>query len=647
MTGAGMTERLFLQILNMSFGGSIAILLVLLCRALLARAPKHFSYALWALPLFRLLCPFSFESAKSPLPVTAEPIPMDIGMATTPQIHTGLPMLNAAVNESLPAATPQYSANPLQIWIAVGTLVWLAGVLVMAVYALVSFLRLRRRLTGAVLLEGNVYVADHIPSPFVLGLFRPRIYLPSSLAEEERAHVIAHERAHLRRFDHVTRLLGFAALCLHWFNPLVYLAVRLSARDMELSCDERVLRGAAGDIRTAYAGALLRLSAAGQRLPGAPLAFGESDAKVRIKNVLRYQKPTFWISVAAVALCLAAAVCALVSRTPEAAGAMQPAAGIYRVSDILYDAPMYSFSYGSPENAPMYRIGEDRSLYETNGLSSGDGWTRLGLLEETALGADALEALFVPGWPEGFSAKAIAEGVLRAWQLAPAAKGETFVLVLQEQSGDLLLLYGHSLQDGGADAAHARWLFRLAPQPAVDTGSLNETIGSDLGRPVRCFSLYEDAGAPGYLLAGWIAGDDMGYSTLYRANADAAYQLVGSYVGAGWAATVNTLHLAGPILGDGGSKVPLDVFFCNDPQLAGITRTVDDVSETQTVSGAPSMTVFHTPDDPDAAVEVTANYLPLTGEIDASAPDVPAVPAAALAPAPGAPSRQRSRHHRG
>lgn len=466
----------------MTFGGSIAILVVLLARLLLRRAPKVFSYALWSLALLRLLCPISFESAASPLPVAAAPIPLDIGYMQTPEIHTGLASFNAVINDSLPAATPWASMNPMQVWIAIGEAVWLVGMAVMAICALISLLRLRRRLVGAVQIEDGIYLADHIPTPFVFGVFRPRIYLPSGLSEAERAHVIAHERAHIRRLDHVTRLLGYIALLLHWFNPLVWLAFRLSQRDMELSCDELVVRRAAreaqgterSDPRAAYAASLLHLSCPGYHLPGAPLAFGESDTSVRVKNILRYKQPALWLSALALLLCLAAAGCALMSRKPASdtpTPSAQAPGGEYGVSAILYDAPIYSFTYVSPEHAPQYRIDEDLTLHEGNGIS-GEGWTTLGTLEETTPDAAAFEALFLryPTYDPNFSAAAIAAETAHTYQLK---QGEglpvaLYLLVMVQKDGEQLLLYGYSGEDGSAP--HARWLFALESQTTTRPG---------------------------------------------------------------------------------------------------------------------------------------------------------------------------------
>ena len=192
MTGAGFWERLFLQLLNMGLGGGAVILLVLLCRLALLRAPKRYAYALWALPLIRLLVPFTLQSAHSPLPLTAQPIPQDIALMQSPRVHTGVDALNGAVNGLLPSGAPQASVNPLQVLVAVGAAVYFCGVLAMLLHGLAAQLRLQRRLRGAAACaEPGVYEAAAVPTPFVLGLFRPRIYLPLGLSGAERAYVLA------------------------------------------------------------------------------------------------------------------------------------------------------------------------------------------------------------------------------------------------------------------------------------------------------------------------------------------------------------------------------------------------------------------------------------------------------------------------
>lgn len=305
----------------MSVTASIAILCVLLGRLLLKRTPKIFSYVLWAVVLFRLLCPVSLPAAFSlfslvPMPAAAtgqvEPPPQTLPPENDPAAPEPLP---AEGQEGPLQPAPEKGLSPAVSLRAAGAVLWLGGVGAMAVYGLVKLMRLRQKLVGAIPLEGSVFLADHIPTPFVLGVFRPRIYLPSALLPEEFPYIIAHERHHIARGDHITRILAFAALCLHWFNPLVWLAFALSGRDMEMSCDEAVMQTAGRDIRAEYSTALLQLST-DRRLT--PLAFGQGDIKERIENMMRYKKPACLVTVVAVALCLTLTACLSTDPTPDA-----------------------------------------------------------------------------------------------------------------------------------------------------------------------------------------------------------------------------------------------------------------------------------------------------------------------------------------
>ncbi|MDE6261454.1 MAG: M56 family metallopeptidase [Oscillospiraceae bacterium] len=319
-------EALFLKVLSMSATAAVVILVVLLARLPLRKAPKVFSYALWTVVLFRLLCPFSFESAFSVLPAV-QSRPTADGQRVT-YVYTGIAVMNNPVNDYL--SEHPYPADFLDgpnpgtdtseefaavDWTTAAAGVWLAGAAALLGYSLISLLIFRRRLVGSVPLEGerNVRLADHIPSPFVLGLFRPRIYLPSDLPEGERDYILLHERTHIRRFDYVFRALAWLALAIHWFNPLVWLAFHLAGKDMEMSCDEAVLRKMGRDIRADYSTSLLRLST-GKRLPAGPLAFGDGDPTSRIKNVLSYKKPALWVIVVALIGVLCAGVALATNR---------------------------------------------------------------------------------------------------------------------------------------------------------------------------------------------------------------------------------------------------------------------------------------------------------------------------------------------
>ncbi len=306
---------LFLRLVNLAIAAGWLVLAVLVLRLLLRRAPKWSRCILWALAAARLLLPFSIESALSLIP-SAETIPQEIALAEVPAIHSGVFALNATVNPVLAehfAPALGDSANPLQVWLPVLAAVWLAGTIGMLLYALLSYLRLKRRVAVSLPLEEGVYLCDGIPSPFLLGVFRPRIYLPSDLDETRRADVLRHERAHLARRDHWWKPLGFLLLSVYWFHPLLWLGYVLFCRDIELACDERVVREMEEEAQADYAQTLLDLSRARPAVAACPLAFGEVGVKQRVKAALSYQKPAFWIVAAAVLVCAVTAVCFLTS----------------------------------------------------------------------------------------------------------------------------------------------------------------------------------------------------------------------------------------------------------------------------------------------------------------------------------------------
>jgi len=290
-----MLDNIFLQVLNMSFTASIVILFVIVLRQLLKSVPKIFSYALWSVVLFRLVCPFSFESIFSILPTKAAPISRDIVYMAAPQIDTGIPAINYVVNSSLPAAAPYASVNPLQVWVFVGSAIWLIGIAVLLIYSVVSLLKLRNKLRNAVHEADNIYIAEGLETPFVLGIIKPQIYLPMTLSAEEKKYILLHEQIHIKRFDHIVKLISFFVVCVHWFNPFVWLAFVLSNKDMEMSCDEAVIKKMGSDIKRDYSSSLLALATGKRIVGGIPLAFGEGDTRGRIKNVLNYKKPTFWL----------------------------------------------------------------------------------------------------------------------------------------------------------------------------------------------------------------------------------------------------------------------------------------------------------------------------------------------------------------
>jgi len=315
-------EALFLKILNMSITAGYVIFAVMFVRLLLKKAPKKYSYLLWSVVLYRLICPVSFSSVFSifqakPFDMTTAQkgggatlsfIPADIGYMETPRITIGIPTMNSIISESLPSATPYASINPMQILMLLSTILWCTGIAVLLVYSIVTYIRLKCRMSTAVRLDGNIFESDKIRSPFILGFVRPRIYIPFGLGEQERAYILQHERCHLKRKDHLIKPLCFCVLTIHWFNPLVWLAFVLMTKDMEMSCDEKVLSETGADIVHEYSTSLLSF-ATNRRFPAAsPLAFGETDIRERVKNVLRFRNPKKWVIILTVILCAAVVI---------------------------------------------------------------------------------------------------------------------------------------------------------------------------------------------------------------------------------------------------------------------------------------------------------------------------------------------------
>lgn len=315
----------FIKTLNMGIAAGWLIVAVVVLRVLVKRAPKRFRLLLWAVVGLRLVLPVSIESALSLVP-SAQTLPEGVMYAAAPELNTGIAALNDAINPALTAAfapEPAASANPLQVLLPVASVIWLAGAAAMLLWALVSWLRLRRRVAEAVLLEGNVFESERVASPFVLGLIRTRIYLPFGLDEGAREQVLTHERAHIARGDHVIKPLGWLILAVYWYNPLVWLAYALFCRDIELACDERVIRRLPVSGRADYSQALLDLSRPHHGVGACPLAFGESAVKGRVKSVLTYKRPAFWLIMLAALLCIGAAVCFLTDPKAEADDSVQ------------------------------------------------------------------------------------------------------------------------------------------------------------------------------------------------------------------------------------------------------------------------------------------------------------------------------------
>lgn len=330
-----MLNKALITVLELSLSASFTVVCVLMLRLLLKKAPRIFSYALWGIVLLRLLCPFSLKSPVGLVPQyhiahytvgdTVSATDENGNMVQSEEVQGGYIGIQPA-GVMAPADSVKYVSESL---VSAGGYIWAVGILALLGFGFVSLLRLRRQVACSMKLQGagdagmavleqvdprlrnRIYLADDIQTPFVMGLFQPRIYLPSSLTKQEQEYIILHEQYHIRRLDHVVKQLFFAALCLHWFNPFVWLAFILAGKDMEMSCDEAVMRRMNRDIRADYSASLLHLATGRSLIAGMPLAFGEGNPKSRIKNVMSYRKPSFWVLTLAALICVAAAVCFL------------------------------------------------------------------------------------------------------------------------------------------------------------------------------------------------------------------------------------------------------------------------------------------------------------------------------------------------
>lgn len=304
---------LFLKIVNMSISASWLIFAVLILRLVLKKAPKWGNVLLWGIVAVRLICPFSFESALSLIP-SAETFPEKIISGPSFDVQTGITPIDNRINDYLGdryfegVTVPTNNGNNVM---TILTIVWIIGILLLATYTIISYQRLHREIDTAVRYKDNIFQSENVSSPFVLGIINPRIYLPFSMNEQDMEHVVAHEQAHIRRKDHWWKPLGFLLLTIHWFNPLMWLAYVLLCRDIELACDEKVIKGLGNEQRADYTQALVACSVNRRMIAACPLAFGEVGVKERVKSVMNYKKPAFWVIILAVIACVIVAVCFL------------------------------------------------------------------------------------------------------------------------------------------------------------------------------------------------------------------------------------------------------------------------------------------------------------------------------------------------
>ena len=579
-----MLEKIFLQILNMSFTASFVIIFVLIARLLLKRSPKVLSYALWAAVLFRLICPFSFESVFSLLPAKTNPISQDIIYETVPTIDTGIPAINHTVNQLLPTATPAASVNPLQIWVFIGSAVWLMGISVLLIYSIFSLVKLEKRLKNAVHEKDNIYLVEHLDTPFVMGIIRPKIYLPVSLTEREKRYVLLHEQMHVRRFDHVAKIVSFFVLCLHWFNPLVWIAFFISGKDMEMSCDEAVIKLLGSDVKKEYSSSLLTLATGRPIIGGSPLAFGEGDTKGRVKNVLNYRKPAFWMII--ISVFVVVGLCLGLMANPKSSTTFNGSS--YRVEEILYQAPMYSFGY-TLDTAPHYSISSDYQLYSKQ--VTDEDWVMHDGLYRHKISRQDLYALFNP--LDNDVREKIDQSKL-VYRADTNDDNQTFYLVIQLKNGDVLLAIGYDNEENH----HIRWLFSLEEiGDRNGFGLTDQEVARMLGYPssMYCFSTYEmDNGLYiiGFLADGETKHSDIG-AGLFQYE-DGKYQLISQTIHKGQALEQD--RIVQGMLNDPSNKY-YDIVLSNNENLAEIRRTLGGKVTTEKVDRVnPSMTVIKLPE---------------------------------------------------
>ena len=620
-----MLDTVFLKILDMSLAASLAIAVILLARLCLKRAPKVISYALWAVVLFRLLCPVTVESAVSIMP-EKELVSQEYDMSVEPfSVLSSTEEATQLAGEALKdVVDTQYvqtvegdpieqsnhvPASPKEIILMIGSYVWLAGIAVMLIRATVQTVRLRRRLVGAVPMERGVFLADHIDSPFVMGLIRPKIYLPSSLDVHEREYILLHERHHIRRGDHITRALGFVALCLHWFNPFAWAAFILSGRDMEMSCDEAVVRRLGGEIRADYAASLLRLTTGRRAIAPTPLAFGEGNTGGRIRNLSKWKKPLLIVVVIAVVVCVVLAVCLLTDPITEKQEVL--AGGIYRTESLLY-----------PEQLVLY---DAIAAWEYNRYVSE--------IEEICITADMQLYLSFEDGSEGFlhfgalepyemserMAELVGEKVTDAYILRfdigehSLLREGDFLLFMQAASGKTLYAFGwedvSERDDVYSDESVLYALFTLETVMTEEQQDLIRFFARSLihsmEQPYACLNVFDFVEVPGYTIIGFAGSlsdpehmTDMGYAVLKTYRYREGYRLLDWHVYPNAVTTGVGIHMAEPaVLSESGKMTDrntYDIILSANEELGKIVRYGDDPHEgvVSVIDSEFSMTVF-------------------------------------------------------
>lgn len=447
-----MIDNIFIELLNMSYIGSIVIGVVLLLRILLKKLPKKFSYVLWIVPLVRLMIPFSIESVLSLIPVNPEPIPIDIGYAVKPEINTGVANVDYSVNNMLPVPEIVASINPLQILISIGAIIWFVVMMGMIIYGVLSYYKFKKQLIDSTWIEGNIYCSSSIDTPFVIGIAKPKIYLPNSVLKSEQGYILLHEQTHIKRFDHVFRCIAYITLCTHWFNPLVWLSFYLSGKDMEMSCDESVISELGGNVKKEYSQSLLNFTTKKAKLSMSPLAFGEGDTKGRVKNVLNFKKPKAYFIIL-IAIILVSVSVGLLANPRNNVNETTINGHTYGVVDVLFQSPRYSFTY-TEDTAPNFSISSDYMLYSKEGEHD---WTQVGGLYETDTKTEELMSwILIKEFLEDRTVELINDTNI-LYRADTNNDNNVFYLVTETKEHQILVFIGYEAQEG----ASIRWIFEV------------------------------------------------------------------------------------------------------------------------------------------------------------------------------------------
>lgn len=421
-------SEIFLKLVNMSITASWLVLAVVILRFVFKKAPKFIHCIMWALVGIRLVFPFSIESVLSIIP-SANTFPVeniyspDQNIANNSYYHgvdSGVGFIDNALN---PITHDVSSPEVLRSNLDIISIVWIVGIAAMLVYTLISYMRIYKRVSASICVKENTFICDDIDTPFILGVFRPRIYLPSSMSESDAEYVVAHEKAHLKRLDHLWKPLGFLILAVYWFNPVLWLAYFLLCRDIEFACDQKVIRELGIEIKKPYSDALINCSVPRKMLAACPLAFGETSVKSRIKSVLSFKKPAVWIIIASVLAVSIAAVCLLTN--PKK---LSPTDELLKYN--LDPAEMvYCYTAGSfTQTPPMYSVTSDMFLQE---IGNYDSVYTLGSMKELKLNSKNFNSKFEDdGWTDGYSAEFIRSNNKNAWQVN--TEYATYILLEQK-----------------------------------------------------------------------------------------------------------------------------------------------------------------------------------------------------------------------